>query len=101
MTSPTSGLRERVDWQPIATAPMNTPVLVYASNQQFVAWLQDDKTDPCREPDDPKSYLDGSWCVTDNKLGPFALRGKRPTHWMPLPEPPALAALTPEQQHDH
>ncbi|MGX9958564.1 DUF551 domain-containing protein [Xanthomonas euvesicatoria] len=76
------------EWNPIGTVPKNIPILVYAGNQQFVAWLQDDATDPDREEDDYESDLNGSWCVTDNKLGPFALRGSRPTHWMPLPEPP-------------
>lgn len=35
------------------------------------------------------------WSVDDNKHGPFALRGyinPYPTHWMPLPAPPALGA---------
>lgn len=31
------------------------------------------------------------WAVTDCKFGPYALRGYTlVTHWMPLPEPPAL-----------
>ena len=76
------------EWKEIATAPKNEPVLVFACNQQFVAWLQDDDTDPWHEVGEDPSDLNGMWCVTDNKLGPFALRGSRPTHWMPLPAPP-------------
>ena len=75
-------------WEPICTAPKNTPVLVFASCQQFVAWFQDDETDPWHDEEDGESDFDGMWCVTDNKLGPYALRGGSPTHWMPLPEPP-------------
>ena len=78
-------------WQPISEAPKNEPVLVYAGNQQYVAWLQDDATDPWHDEGDERSTFDGLWCVTENKLGPFALRGSRPTHWMPLPAPPTGA----------
>lgn len=77
-----------MEWQPIETAPKNDPVLVFASGQQFVAWLQDDATDPWHDDGDGESDLNGHWCVTDNKLGPFVLRGGRPTRWMPLPAPP-------------
>lgn len=75
-------------WNPISTAPKNTPVLIYAGGQQFVAWLQDDASDEERDEDDGNSDLNGMWCVTDNKLGPFALRGSRPTHWQSLPADP-------------
>ena len=76
------------EWLPIESAPKNTPVLVFASNQMFVAWFQDDATDPYHEDGDFTPDFNGLWCVTDNKLGPFALRGGRPSHWMPLPESP-------------
>lgn len=79
---------ERVGWQPIETAPKNECVLVLAHKQQFVAWLQDDAADPWLCGAGEESGLDGMWCVTDNKLGPFPLRGGRPTHWMPLPAAP-------------
>lgn len=75
-------------WNPISTAPKNVPVLVYASGQHFVAWLQDDKTDEWHEEGDPESQFNGLWCVTDNKHGPYALRGGSPTHWMELPTAP-------------
>ncbi|HFF3031959.1 TPA: hypothetical protein ACGCGJ_000429 [Stenotrophomonas maltophilia] len=75
-------------WNPISTAPKNTPVLIYAGGQQFVAWLQDDASDEYRSEDEGESDLNGMWCVTDNKLGPFALRGGRPSHWKQLdPDP--------------
>lgn len=75
-------------WQPIETAPHNVPVLVYASGNQYVSWYQDDDSDPFREEGDPASDLDKLWCVTDNKHGPYALRGSRPTHWMHIPDAP-------------
>ena len=46
-------------WEPIDTAPKNTPVLVFASGQQFVAWLQDDATDPWHEEGDGESDFNG------------------------------------------
>ncbi len=76
------------EWHPIETAPTNRRILVYASGAQYVAWRQDDETDEWHEDGDEESDLNGFWCVTDNKLGPFALRGGSPSHWMPLPEPP-------------
>lgn len=75
-------------WMPIESAPKNEPVLVSFNGQQFVAWLQDDATDPWHDEEEAPSDLNGLWCVTDNKLGPFALRGGKPTHWQPLPAPP-------------
>jgi hypothetical protein len=76
-------------WQPIETAPRNVPVLVLASGQQFVAWFQDDATDEMYDESFGGSDHNKSWCVTDNKHGPYALRGGRPTHWIPLPAAPA------------
>jgi len=63
------------EWQPIETAPKETCVLVFAQGRQYVA-----------------EYCDGDadwwWYVTDNKNGPYPLRGGSPTYWMPLPAPP-------------
>jgi hypothetical protein len=75
-------------WRDIATAPKNEPVLVFASDQQFVAWFQDDATDPWREVGDAESDWNQSWLVTDNRNGPYPLRGGRPTKWRPLPPSP-------------
>lgn len=75
-------------WMPISSAPKNESVLVFASGQHFVAWLQDDATDPWHDEEEEPSYLNGMWCVTDNKNGPYPLRGGGPTHWQPLPAPP-------------
>lgn len=74
-------------WNPIDTAPKNTPVLVYAGRSMYVAWLVDDKTDPYYDPECPSDW-DGLWVVTDNKHGPFPLRGGSPTYWVPLPDAP-------------
>lgn len=77
-----------MNWQPIETAPKNVYVLVYAHGDQYVALLVDDASDPWFEEGDAESDFNGLWTVTDNKHGPYALRGGRPTHWMPLPQPP-------------
>lgn len=66
-------------WQPIETAPKDgSGILVTAAGFSYAVEWSDE--------------FDW-WCVDDNKLGPFRLRGQAPTHWMPLPQPPK------EQQH--
>lgn len=65
------------EWQPIETAPKDgTDILVMTGETMHVVrWIN----------------IHGDfdyWAVDDNKHGPFTLRGKAPTHWMPLPEPP-------------
>lgn len=80
------------NWEPVETAPTNTDVLVFAMGRQYVAWLIDDATDPWFEEGSSESDFNGLWVVDDNKHGPYALRGGKPTHWMPLPEPPPTDA---------
>ena len=68
---------ERIEWQPIETAPKDgTDILVMTGETMHVVrWIN----------------IHGDfdyWAVDDNKHGPFTLRGKAPTHWMPLPETP-------------
>ena len=68
---------DRIEWQPIETAPKDgTDILVMTGETMHVVrWIN----------------IHGDfdyWAVDDNKHGPFTLRGKAPTHWMPLPEPP-------------
>lgn len=60
-----------MNWQPIETAPTLTPILVVESGVVQYAAVQ--------------LYQDGSWMdlVTEDVCENF-----RPTHWMPLPEPP-------------
>lgn len=78
------------NWQPIDTAPKDgTEILVFVPPAKWsggyvrsVMWVEDSDH--------------SCWCVEDNKLGPFALRGGSPTHWMQLPEPPAIE----EPSHD-
>ena len=65
------------EWQPIETAPKDgTDILVMTGETMHVVrWIN----------------IHGDfdyWAVDDNKHGPFTLRGKAPTHWMSLPEPP-------------
>lgn len=68
---------DRIEWQPIETAPKDgTDILVMTGETMHVVrWIN----------------IHGDfdyWAVDDNKHGPFTLRGKAPTNWMPLPEPP-------------
>ena len=68
---------DRIEWQPIETAPKDgTDILVMTGETMHVVrWIN----------------IHGDfdyWAVDDNKHGPFTLRGKAPTHWMSLPEPP-------------
>ena len=67
----------RIEWQPIETAPKDgTDILVMTGETMHVVrWIN----------------IHGDfdyWAVDDNKHGPFTLRGKAPTHWLPLPETP-------------
>lgn len=65
------------EWQPIETAPKNTPILVAPSHIQGrscdMAWMP---STHCR------------WMEVDE----FGEKNLKPTHWMPLPEPPARPA---------
>lgn len=72
-------------WRDIETAPKDGTVVLLAGCRKPVAaaWLEDE--------------IDW-WHVDDNKRGPFALRGPGPTHWMPLPAAPGIAAPQGEQQ---
>ena len=72
--SPQEGMAR---WQPIETAPKDGQAILVTdgSYRYCVEWSEE---------------FDW-WTVDDNKLGPFRLRGSAPTHWMPLPPPPASA----------
>ncbi|TWA71943.1 uncharacterized protein DUF551 [Azospirillum baldaniorum] len=70
-------------WQPIETAPKDgTPVLIYGENLlvpgEMVVAVRSDEHDDLE-----------LWDVHDGKFGPHRLRGPSPTHWQPLPPPPA------------
>lgn len=60
------------EWQPIETAPKdNIPILAYCKGDVCKVWWQTD-------------FLDGSQYWQNE-----ADSEPQPTHWMPLPEPPA------------
>jgi len=60
------------EWQPIASAPRNEPILLYSEDWEMtigdiqIGSVDDDGTSRCVETDDYNA-----------------------THWMPLPDPPA------------
>jgi hypothetical protein len=62
-------------WQPIETAPTDTPVLVWHPGLGMGGWNCMAKGD------------DGTWRETAHD-GRVLKEGYEPTHWMPLPEPP-------------
>jgi hypothetical protein len=71
-------------WQPIETAPKSIyphRVLLFDSGVVTIGYWMDDIPD-----DDIGPGLKASW----RDFGGFELK---PTHWMPMPEPPHDAAL--------
>lgn len=68
-----------MEWQPIETAPKDgTPVLVFVPRDRFVAVMQ-------YKPRHNGDKIGGDWA---EDLGEQFWRFT-PSHWMPLPEPPA------------
>ena len=60
-----------MDWQPIETAPRDgTVVLVYAPGRDGLSAMQS----TCAY------HPDAGWCIDELR---------QPSHWMPLPAPPA------------
>jgi hypothetical protein len=61
-----------MEWQPIATAPSETPVLVFCPGNHSDEWIMMAERDERR----------GLWSIfVDGQI-------IEPTHWMPLPSPP-------------
>jgi hypothetical protein len=86
MTTPTQTAAHVADWQPIETCPENVSVLIYIPNAEhygpgiYRAIRVNMGTG--------KRWLTTAWsCGRDYTANP------EPTHWMPLPKPPALANL--------
>lgn len=78
MTRPDNMGADGSGWMPIETAPKRGEVLIYAeeTGEQFVAFwgtsIEDGET---------------AWCFARGSGVSFIVRD--PTHWMPLPTPPA------------
>lgn len=81
---------ERQRWQPIDTAPRNTSVLIYLPNREhygepiYRAILVDMGSGP-------------RWTTTGLHIGRDLCKDEQPTHWMPLPPPPAPRQATGEE----
>jgi hypothetical protein len=77
-------------WQPIATAPKNTPIRLYAQGGGFY----DEDFNPSGSVEG--QWTDGTWCgafwdpVHDTW---FRRDDIVPTHWMPLPAAPTLLGV--------
>ena len=63
-------------WRPISTAPTNVSVLIDADEGVIEAFLENGEWKPI--------VLDYHGCGCCGGLNP------KPTHWMPLPEPPSV-----------
>jgi hypothetical protein len=82
--------QESRGWRPIETAPKDgSAVLVYFPDIGVCEVLWSTQV-----------FEDGFWSVSDNKFEDRPLRGwsTEPTHWMPLPDPPAALASLPHQE---
>lgn len=77
------------EWRPIDTAPKDGSVLLlYVPNRCMIdmgSWRNDDNY-----PDEPKQWFDNSY--DDYSCG-YASCPLTPTHWQPLPAPPARPKL--------
>lgn len=88
-------------WQPIATAPMTgrKVLLAYVNRNGkprtvMARWLTDDQA---AETDADGVGLEGGWYECIDNWGDYtevAIHEGEPTHWMPLPPPPAHHGIT-------
>ena len=71
-----------MEWQPIETAPRDgTTILVWQKGSvEFARW----NTGPWNKM--PRPFWDGTLAALWGKM---TARNHPPTHWMPLPPPPA------------
>ena len=70
-------------WQPIETAPKDTPVLIWAEGEQMIT------AQYCTYRANNNTIYRAEWQLLDS--GRYAEdhdMSYDPTHWMPLPEPP-------------
>ncbi len=65
-------------WQPIETAPMDTPVLIWDGQMMATAYCWAFESSPERK----------HWSIHGASGYEFEEEFDAPTHWMPLPEPP-------------
>lgn len=75
-----AAVTEAVEWKPIETAPQDgTTVLLWGPHMRMGMstwfWAEEDGI--------------GGWRQDDGKHEDRPLRGPYPTHWKPLPDPPA------------
>lgn len=67
-----------MDWQPIETAPEMETVLLYAPGLVHVGHFNTTNNKWW-------TYTNGEGTISEVNLNSWA----KPTHWMPLPEPPS------------
>lgn len=94
------------DWQPIETAKQNQNVLVAYQNglgkwrvvracyHTQLEWSDDH----WRDDDDESEYAPEGWYEESETSETIYPLEYKPTHWRPLPAPPAIRALAKEKQ---
>ncbi len=72
-----AALERATRWQPIETAPKDQEILGWANAWHLIKWFE--KWDYDRR--FPEAATEGGWIIGGGHV-------VKPTHWMPLPEPP-------------
>jgi hypothetical protein len=78
-------VKEQTAWQPIESAPKDGTKI-----DLWVHFAEDDRS--YRQADAYWNADEGTWQLGQYHTGQF-LYPVTPTHWMPLPDPPALATI--------
>lgn len=76
-----------MEWQPIETCPLHTPVLLFVpphgDTEGRVYWGHE-----ALEYSEDFTKITGTGFITEDHNGNYSDFPIAPTHWMPLPEPP-------------
>lgn len=79
-------------WQPIETAPKDRAILVSWPNDGSEEWKGDPRVRVAYWDEDAPMHLgygDTGWTDVTTGEGCYCHYGAVPTHWLPLPDPPA------------
>jgi hypothetical protein len=79
-----------MEWQPIETAPLNTPILVTGG------FMEDELTDEPWEYGVALVDAFGGKRFSAIHVCYYSVWVNSPTHWMPLPQPPSASQQDPQ-----